>query len=327
LPDEDSRSYYEIKTAILSRYELTAEAYRENFRNSSQLSDESFKEFAVRLVGFLRHWLEREEIGNDFAKFAVLVAREQLMVSCSKELKLWIKEQKPKTVDELTEKAEAFQQAHKNEHVSKPDQPKHPGKSFQYKKKQAETRTCFICQKAGHIATNCPSKPRKPAQSGHKQGKFGLCIQTQHEHTVDGYNSGVTVKLPGISCNGNKVQVHGLDIVEGKINNDDVSVLRDMGCSTVFVHSKFTNTDHLTGHTKDICLADGTVKQCPKVYINVSTPFISGDIVALILDTPFADLVVGNYVNTSVPHSIGEVPVIGGRDIFISEETGCVCLL
>jgi hypothetical protein len=48
--------------------------------------DQSFKEFAVRLVGFLRHWLEREEIGNDFAKFADLVAREQLMVSCSKEV-------------------------------------------------------------------------------------------------------------------------------------------------------------------------------------------------------------------------------------------------
>jgi hypothetical protein len=42
--------------------------------NSSQLSDESFKEFAVRLVGFLRHWLEREEIGNDFAKFAYVHA-------------------------------------------------------------------------------------------------------------------------------------------------------------------------------------------------------------------------------------------------------------
>jgi hypothetical protein len=31
LPDEDSRNYDEIKTAILSRHELTAEAYRENF--------------------------------------------------------------------------------------------------------------------------------------------------------------------------------------------------------------------------------------------------------------------------------------------------------
>ena len=148
-------------------------------------------------------------------------------------------------------------------------------------------------------------------------------MQTQHEHTVDGYNSGVTVKLPGISCNGNKVQVHRLDIVEGKISSDDVSVLRDTGCSTVFVHSKFTNSDHLTGHARDICLADGTVKQCPEVYINVSPPFISGDIVELMLDTPFADLVVDNYVNTSVPHSIEKVPVTRGRDIrdmFVSED-------
>jgi hypothetical protein len=58
------------------------------------------------------------------------------------------------------------------------------------------------------------------------------------------------------------------------------------------------------------------------VYINVSTPFISGDIVALILDTPFADLVVGNYVNTSVPPKISLPPVTGtssilcGTDVF-----------
>jgi hypothetical protein len=31
--------------------------------------------------------------------------------------------------------------------------------------------------------------------------------------------------------------------------------------------------------------------------------------------------VVGNYVNTSVPHIIEEVPVTEGRDIFVSEET------
>ncbi|CAC5404352.1 Transposon Ty3-I Gag-Pol polyprotein,Transposon Ty3-G Gag-Pol polyprotein [Mytilus coruscus] len=234
LSEEDSRDYDKIKTAILSRYELTAEAYREKFRSAGQFSDESFKEFAVRMVGFLRHWIEREAIGTDFDKFVDLVTREQLMVSCSKELKLWIKEQKPKTVDD--------------------------------------------------------------------------------------YISGVTVKLPGVSCNGNKVQVHGLDIVEGEINSDKISVLRDTGCSTVFVHSRFTNPDFLTGQARDICLADGTMKQCQEVCINVSSPYISGDIIALILDTPFADLIVGNYVNTSVPHSMDEVHVTQGEDIFVSDD-------
>ena len=43
------------------------------------------------------------------------------------------------------------------------------------------------------------------------------------------------------------------------------------------------------------------MKQCPEVRINIATPFVSGDILALALDTPFADLIVGTYVNTSVP--------------------------
>lgn len=76
----------------------------------------------------------------------------------------------------------------------------------------------------------------------------------------------------------------------------------------------------MTGQTRDICLADGTVKQCLEVYINVSTPYNSGDIIALILDTPFADLIVGNHVNTSVQHSIDEIHVTRGEDIFVPDD-------
>lgn len=328
LSEEDSKNYDKIKSAILCRYELTAEAYREKFRSERQSSDESFKEFSVRLVGFLRHWLERELIGTDFDRFVDLVTREQLMVSCNKELKLWIKEQKPKTIDELVDKAEAFQQAHKDEQVSSKsvgridtDQNKQQGRYNQSKGRQPDTRTCFICKNIGHIATHCPTRTNRSKEDNFKPGKFGLCIQSRQEYRVDDYISGVTVKLPGVSCNGDKVQVHGLDIVEGKIDSDKISVLRDTGCSTVFVHSRFTNPDCLTGQTRDICLADGSVKQCPEVCINISTPYISGDIIALILDTPFADLIVGNYVNTSVPHSVDGLSVTSGEDIFVSGDS------
>jgi hypothetical protein len=71
-------------------------------------------------------------------------------------------------------------------------------KSFQYKEKQAETRTCFICQKAGHIATNCPSKPRKPAQSGHKQGSKISATMSPEIKGVDTlmYTSGHCFTVP-----------------------------------------------------------------------------------------------------------------------------------
>ena len=102
----------------MTRYEVSAEAYRVKFRNARQATEESFKEFAVRITEFLRHWCEREEIDGHFRKLIDLIAREELVVSCDRELTLWIQEQKPMTVDELIEKAEAFQQAHKGVQVS-----------------------------------------------------------------------------------------------------------------------------------------------------------------------------------------------------------------
>jgi hypothetical protein len=272
------------------------------------------------ISGFLRHWCEREEIDGYFRKFIDLIAREELVVSCDRELKLWIQEQNPMTVDELIEKAEAFQQAHtvvqvcyRAQSSSKPNndfQNRNRGRNTQ-QQKIVDTRTCFVCNRTGHIATDCPMmrSSQNTSRENRKQCKVGLCISKSEEtlrnevQMADGFISGITLHLTGISCSGNKIKtkVHGLDIVEGRIKNEQISVLRDTECSTVLIHSKRSNPNDFTGFTREICLADDTVKKFPEVCINITTSFISGDILALVLNTPFADLIVGNYINTSVP--------------------------
>lgn len=104
--------------------------------------------------------------------------------------------------------------------------------------------TCFICKNIGHIAPKCPARKNRSTRDTFKTGKCGLCIQAPQDYKVGNYISGVIAKLPLVSCNGNKVQEHGLDIVEGEINSDTVSVLRDTYRSTVFVHSRLTNQDY-----------------------------------------------------------------------------------
>lgn len=66
---------------------------------------------------------------------------------------------------------------------------------------------------------------------------------------ANGFISGVTLKLPEISCSGNKIKtkVYGLDIVEGRIKNEQISVLRDTGCSTVLIYNECTNSEDFTG--------------------------------------------------------------------------------
>jgi hypothetical protein len=226
-----------------------------------------------------------------------LIAREELVVSCDRELILWIQEHIPMTVDELIEKAEAFQQAHKGVQVSyRAQSSSKPSNDFQNRnrgmntqqQKIVDTRTCFVCNRTDHIATDCHMKRsfQNTSRENTKQGKFVLSISKSQEtlknefQMADGFLNGVTLNLPGISCSGNKIKtkVHGLYMVIGKIKNEHISVLRDTGCSTVLIHSKRTNSNDFTGFTRKICLADGTVKKYPEVRINITTPFISGDI-------------------------------------------------
>ncbi|KAL5019661.1 hypothetical protein ScPMuIL_002553, partial [Solemya velum] len=100
-------------------------------------------------------------------------------------------------------------------------------------------------------------------------------------------------------------------VVKGHVGNKSVSVLRDTGSSTVFVNSKLVGKDNETGRVREILLADGTRRKCQEVLVDIGTPFISGKVVALVLDTPFADIIVGNYVNKFIPREIRDVAMVG----------------
>ena len=70
-------------------------------------------------------------------------------------------------VDELIEKAEAFQQAHKGFQVSyRAQSSSKPNNDFQngnrgrntQQQKIVDTRTCFVCNRTGHFATEIVSE-------------------------------------------------------------------------------------------------------------------------------------------------------------------------
>lgn len=194
LNEADGGNYDKIKDAILKRYELTAEAYREKFRSVSQGKDESFREFKVKLERYLFHWCERETIGKSYDKLLDLMLREQLLQSCSKDLRLWINEHKPKTAQEVVDLAESYQVAHKSEervfdsHKTKyqsgsnfaqnKGSQKEQGMGKDFKKpftsqSNSKPKTCYICHRTGHLSYDCTEK--KGDNKG-KKGSFGLCV-------------------------------------------------------------------------------------------------------------------------------------------------------
>ncbi|CAN7978311.1 unnamed protein product [Ixodes persulcatus] len=58
LSAEDADDYAKVKSSLLKRYRLSAEAFRQKFRNATKRSDASYAEFAYELRCYLVEWMK-----------------------------------------------------------------------------------------------------------------------------------------------------------------------------------------------------------------------------------------------------------------------------
>ena len=80
-------------------------------------------------------------------------------------------------------------------------------------------------------------------------------------------------------------------IVDGKV----VNVYRDTGCSGVVVRESLVKPDQYTGQIHTCFLIDGTERKYPVAIINISSPYLNGNVYALVMKTPICDLVIGQH--------------------------------
>eukprot|EP00105_Crassostrea_gigas_P046081 XP_019930229.1 PREDICTED: uncharacterized protein LOC105347349 [Crassostrea gigas] len=117
LGEVEANDYDVIKNAILKRYNLTASTYRDKFRGCKQFSSETFREFSSRATNYFDHWCQMEKVNKNHDNLVDVLMREQLTNSSSRDLQIWLKERQPKSVEEMIELAEAYQNAHKGNQV------------------------------------------------------------------------------------------------------------------------------------------------------------------------------------------------------------------
>ncbi|KAJ8030804.1 hypothetical protein HOLleu_27324 [Holothuria leucospilota] len=195
---------------------------------------------------------------------------------------------------------------------------------------------CFNCQGRGHIAKDCPSPKAK--QSG-KKASAGLRIKSKDSRSeqsqkppdagVNESNSsdtgvGAMCMLKDSTRSGLKddhiVHLRAADsaktklpvvcavsistdmpVVQGKIGQANVTVLRDTGCNTVVVRDKFVSLDQYTGDKVSCALLDGTERDVPVARVMVDTPYFVGEVEALVMVTPLQDLIIGNVSGAREP--------------------------
>jgi len=187
LPVEEAHDFDKLKLALLKRFQLTEEGFKERFRSAKAEQGESPAQFLARLSSYLSRWVDMAQVNHDFDSLMMLMVREQYITTCSKDMALFLKERKPKTIDDLAQMAEQYLEAHPVKFVDKSDtrssavEIQHPASQRIPRASQiSPAKRCFICNKVGHLARNCFYRQRTAGLLGQGRGEFRTQRQSNY---------------------------------------------------------------------------------------------------------------------------------------------------
>ena len=136
--------YKEVKKAILCRYDISEETYRQHFRSTRRKDGESYTELATRLKSLATKWLTGS---NSVAAVIEKLVVEQLLDILPQDLCVWLCERKPTNRDEAATLADDYCLARRRRRGDTRNDSSDKG-----------ARRCFRCDQEGHYASQCPKK-------------------------------------------------------------------------------------------------------------------------------------------------------------------------
>ena len=109
----DAQDYNKSKAIILKAYQLNVDHFRYRFRHSEKKAGEDFGQWAHRTRRYLNRWMTVAEAIEDREKILEQIVIERLLEGVGPELRVWLKERKPNTAEELANLANDYVQSRK----------------------------------------------------------------------------------------------------------------------------------------------------------------------------------------------------------------------
>ena len=188
IPLEKLSDYSVLKYALLKRFQLTEGGYRKRFKESQMQSGETPDQFVARLRQYLTKWRDLAGLEATFEGMEMLLLKDQFFVTCSKELRTFLKERGKMSLEDMASCAEHYLDAHPddkgnqlNNNVSWKNK-KNKGADHSESKKEIERKStndqkpkngCYICGSLSHKMKDCNKS--KTADSNRSNIKCFVC--------------------------------------------------------------------------------------------------------------------------------------------------------
>ncbi|XP_077501197.1 uncharacterized protein LOC144111984 [Amblyomma americanum] len=330
LSPDDAASYSKVKAALLKRFRLTTERFRDKFRTGKPTDGETTTQYAARLSHYFDRWIELSEIAQEYSTLRELLIKEQFLSSCHSSLSLYLKERRAKTLSEMLDLADQFLEAQGGTNLTKI---KNTNSESAGKTDSRDARfspkappKCYLCNKLGHYASNCrnsatnssPTVCFKCGQRGHRAAVCPnpskpipqvSCVRASSGHTLEEDENGFvelknSKKVPVVNAIVNalpEAEMNRMPLRKGKVGEKTISMLRDTGSSAVIIKRRLVRGKDLTGTKSLVRLEDGSFQCLPEAKVHAQTPYYSGKLTALCMERPIYDLILGNIKGAKFP--------------------------
>ena len=151
MPKEDALNYDKLKVALLKRYELTEEGFKRKYKKCRPENGETFQQFTTRMKSYFTRWIDMASIEKSYEGLQDLILREQLTFICNRDLKLFLREREPKSLEQASKLADQYKESRYVDIVS-----------LTYKNNERS-----------RSRSNSESRSRSPIRRGPNQGNQG----------------------------------------------------------------------------------------------------------------------------------------------------------
>uniref|UniRef100_G3MTR4 SCAN box domain-containing protein n=1 Tax=Amblyomma maculatum TaxID=34609 RepID=G3MTR4_AMBMU len=108
LSNDEAKDYDKVKAALLRKYRLSTEAFRQRFRNARK-GTESHQEFAYEIRANMTEWLKSAGAYEDHDKVVECIGLEQFYRGISEEVRFWVQDRMTElSLDKAAELAEEY---------------------------------------------------------------------------------------------------------------------------------------------------------------------------------------------------------------------------
>ena len=235
MPTSESADYDLLKAAVLKRYGVTPESYRQKFRNAKVKQGESFQELATRLSDLFRKWT-KYDLDLSTGDLAELLVCEQFLQCLPVDVQLFVRQQNPSSLQSAAEMADGFIYAKRASSsdvaggrssvmATVKDVNSQPVKLSDGKTSVTTSGgraiRCYKCNGLGHRAAECPTGRAKLVGCADSSGKVN-----KSSVTVCGSVNGIAVQDIVMDTGCSQTLVHESLVDTHTLNLDDVIAVR-----------------------------------------------------------------------------------------------------